>query len=81
MPDTLARITAQLKNWYPWEVRPGIYVYWGEIYNDTMNRWTDGTVIHTSNVVSEETIEGRRLVHTLNSIYELIGEELKHDQS
>lgn len=56
-------ITAKLKNAY----RIGD-VYFGDIYGDTRGRFSDGTPVRTSKVLS---VNGN-LVTTQNSIYEII---------
>lgn len=60
-------ITAELKNWH---YDPFYKVYWGRIYNDVKNRFSDGKIIHTSSVVRVDKSNPEVIiVHTLNSVY------------
>lgn len=62
------QITGDLKNWW---FNEGWNVYNGNIYNDTKNRWCDGTCIHTSNVENVDEYNDCFIVTTRNSVYRL----------
>ncbi len=57
-----------IKNWTV-EKRGSAYVVCGNIYNDTKNRFRDGTPIHTSRVEYIDFVNG--IVKTKNSTYNL----------
>lgn len=62
-------VTGILKNAKKWK-RPHGYIYTGNLYEDSKNRWWDGVEITTSLVTKEED----DLVYTLNSVYRLVNE-------
>lgn len=71
-------ITGRLENWFPNQVSSKEFVLWGEIYEDKLNRFSDGTFIHTSGIKNRPLKEGD-LVPTRNSLY-LLGKKVqKHE--
>lgn len=67
------KVTATLRDWRKHIVeRDGSYVYWGHIYDDTLNRFPNGHFIHTSRVLR---VEGD-YVYTDSSIYRLEGDAI-----
>ena len=68
------QVTATLKQW---KKGTGWYhsCYWGNIYNDSKGRWSDGTRIHTSSVKEKKDMGDHYLLITLNSVYILPKEE------
>ena len=58
-----------LKNWSIETFWDGSVVIYGEIYNDTKNRFSDGTHIRTSRVQYIDFVES--VVKTKNSTYNL----------
>ena len=58
-----------LKNWTIEPYWDGNIVIYGEIYNDTKNRFPDGTHIRTSAVHHVDFVEG--IAKTKNSTYNL----------
>lgn len=68
-------ITGRLENWY---YDKFFHCIWGNIIDDVRGRFTDGTRIHTSHIVSfkrsdekiNSLIKGD-IIETLNSTYEL----------
>jgi hypothetical protein len=64
-----------LKNWTIERYWNGSVVVRGEIYNDTKNRFPDGTNIRTSSVQYIDFVAG--VVRTLNSVYNLEREGAK----
>ena len=57
-----------LKNWTIERWGSGVVVI-GKIYNDTKNRFADGTSIHTSKLTHCDFANG--VIETLNSTYNL----------
>lgn len=51
------------------EKRYGSYVLYGTIYNDTKNRFADGTYIHTSSLTEIDFVN--KVAKTKNSTYNL----------
>ena len=45
-----------------------VYCYWGQIYQDKLQRWADGRWVKTSRVLKEEG----DLIYTVNSIYKKV---------
>ena len=58
-----------IKNWNLENARDGSIMIVGHIYNDTRGRFTDGTYIYTSRVMSIDFTNG--VVKTRNSFYNL----------
>lgn len=58
-----------LKDWYIQRAYDGGVVIVGKIYNDTKNRFEDGTEIQTSAVQQADFAEG--VIFTRNSVYHL----------
>ena len=62
--------TGRLENWR-FDANNG--VLWGNLFNDTRQRWEEGAYIHTSYVKAQVFNEGD-VVQTLNSSY-LLGQQ------
>ena len=58
-------VTGHLENWWK---DPFFKIVWGQIYDDIKGRFPDGTLIHTSDIVSWED---EYFINTLNSRYSL----------
>ena len=58
-----------IKNWNIESAYDGSIMIVGNIYNDSRNRFTNGTYIHTSRVMSVDFLTG--VVKTKNSFYNL----------
>lgn len=56
---------SKLRNWH----RTPIGTLRGQVYHD--HRWTDGTQIRTTVVVSQERMGDALIAHTQNTTYEL----------
>ena len=67
--EEIEMIPNLLKNWSVVPCVDGSIVVYGEIYNDTKNRFFDGSRIRTSRVQSIDFVAG--VVKTLNSTYNL----------
>jgi hypothetical protein len=66
-------ITGRLEKWVIQERGLEEFVVWGHVYDDTRERFPDGTMIHTSGIRSRPLKEGD-VVTTRNSTY-LLGEK------
>ena len=66
----MSDITGRLENWVlaPWGEDS---VVWGNLYDDSKERFSDGTFIHTSSVESIVLIENVKYVQTRYSRYAL----------
>jgi hypothetical protein len=60
-------ITADLKGWTFHDLPNGKQIVMGRIYNDTRQRWGDGTQIQTSIITKREG----DIITTLNSVYRM----------
>lgn len=69
------KITAELRRW---RYLPKSKILWGNVFNDTRERFLDGSLIHTSTVIeifSHPSRKGYKVARTLNSYYLLNEEE------
>lgn len=60
--------TNLLKNWHIEKWGKNVVII-GKVYNDIKGRFTNGTEIHTSNVLKADFVNG--VVETRNSVYHL----------
>jgi len=63
-------VTAELHNVKFVNLSADAKIAWGNVIGDSKRRFVDGTRIHTSLILK---IEGD-LIHTLNSVYRIVGE-------
>jgi hypothetical protein len=66
--DKEMKPTARLEGWIK---DPVFNIIWGYIYGDTKGRFTDGTHIHTSDLMTSGPFFKGKVVRTLNSFYSL----------
>lgn len=64
------QVTGRLENWYVHELDDGESCVFGDVFEDSKDRFLDGTFIRTSLVESGDFREGGR-VQTCNSFYAL----------
>ena len=60
------KATASIDNW---SYDPVFNVIWGYIKGDVKKRFSDGTYIHTSNLMTSGPFFKGKVVRTLNSFY------------
>ncbi len=70
----MKKVTGRLEGWHIDNIFPTII--WGHVFEDSKDRFRDGTRIHTSHIKTppEQWVEGA-IVETLNSTY-LLGKKL-----
>lgn len=66
-------VTGRLENWWYDSLN---HVMWGNIYDDTRQRWWEGAHIHTSNLRHPKDTQWEKgmIINTLNSNY-ILGEK------
>lgn len=65
--------TAKLNNWHCQQITRKEFIIWGVIEGDSLNRFQDGDLIHTSGIKNRKVSEGD-IVATRNSKY-LLGKK------
>ena len=67
--------TAKLNNWHCQQVTQKEFIIWGVVEGDSLKRFPDGDIIHTSGIRNRKVSEGD-IVATRNSKY-LLGKPAK----
>lgn len=65
--------TAKLSNWHCQQITQKEFIIWGVIEGDSLKRFPDGSIIHTSGIKNRKVSEGD-IVATRNSKY-LLGKK------
>lgn len=68
LEDNKKELTGRLENW---SKDSSFNILWGNIYDDQMERWEDGQIIHTSDIKGLQKLDLKEgdIVQTLNSRY------------